>query len=225
MMHQVAMVRCHYISYLQAVTADFQFNTESSLQLFLGVISNFKETYGDFEQTEEDTQLEGAVLSNTVLSLDARMADYHMTFTEKEHEEKGIRGNFELSEELKFAHLETEKELKKARTEDIKRFVKSSVRTFYQRLADATLHAEAIVDEDEDEGAALADLAEFLSEDIIIQVMDRADQFTPYYAKAPHEAVKELVRCFGKDMKKMVSRYTDMDPAMQVNIAVHVKHL
>ena len=245
--HQLCMVRCHYLAYLRAVTTDYSPNVEESLGLLQNAVAEFKAGYEGYEQTDVGSELEGSVLSSLLIEVTERLADYHATFTENELYANTIRGNFELLVELKFAHLESfSKELKKARQAMVLQLTKSSVRTFYRRLADAlaaTQEEKAEKDiaaleaagqdydldrngrpqrrgggageEEEDEGTALADLAEFLAEEAVIPVIERADQFSPFCAKAPHVAVKELVRCFGSDLKQLVSGFKEMGPAME----------
>eukprot|EP01052_Picozoa_sp_SAG31_P000364 SAG31_NODE_11_length_38734_cov_21.263854_14_plen_332_part_00 len=54
-------------------------------------------------------------------------------------------------------------------------------------------------------------------ESLLVQLIARphqeyADQLSPFYSKAPHAAVKELVRCFGSDLKQMVGNFNEMGP-------------
>lgn len=202
MMHQLALIRCCFISYLQAAHAQAD-ATElvAVLTLMSDCVRQFVAEYAPENHTGESAKFEAAVLPDIVRELEDQLSDYHLCFSDVQTE--SIGQVFAIFANLKFAHL-VGQEAKKAQKDSCIRFIKNSVRRFYRRLTDAL--QEVMEAGDEDLGMvtdSIKDLAEFLAEDVLVTVVDMANQFVSVLPDAAEAALKELVKCFGNDMQHL----------------------
>jgi NTP pyrophosphatase (non-canonical NTP hydrolase) len=202
MMHQLALIRCCFISYLQAAHAQAD-ATElvAVLTLMSDCVRQFVDEYAPENHTGESAKFEAAVLPDIVRELEDQLSDYHLCFSDVQTE--SIGQVFAIFANLKFAHL-VGQEAKKAQKDSCIRFIKNSVRRFYRRLTDAL--QEVMEAGDEDLGMvtdSIKDLAEFLAEDVLVTVVDMANQFVSVLPDAAEAALKELVKCFGNDMQQL----------------------
>lgn len=208
MMHQLALVRCYFLSFLQAAHAQAD---ASELNVLLSLmhesVVKFVEDYDPESHTDDSVKFEAAVLPDIVCELEDRLSDYHSCFSDTQTDSIGeVYGIFAA---LKFAHLGG-KEAKKAKKESCTRFIKESVRAFYKRLVNSLALEDGQdlnVDDDDEEPPmvtdSLKDLAEFLAEEGLMTVVDMANQFVSTLPKAAEAALKEIVKCFGNDMQKL----------------------
>lgn len=208
-MHQLALCRCCFISYLQAKHAQAD-ATElcALLTLMADCVRQFVDEYTPENHTGESAKYEAAVLPDIVRELEEQLSDYHLHFSDVQTD--SIGQVFEIFATLKFAHL-VGKKASKGRKDSCRRFIKNSVRLFYRRLADAL--QEVADSGDEDLGMitdSIKDLAEFLAEDVFVMVIDMANQFVSFMPDAAEASLKELVKCFGIDMQQLFEDNQDV---------------
>ena len=203
MMHRLALVRCYFISYVQAAHARADASELNILlKLMEDSVTQFVDEYDPESHTVESAKFEAAVLPDIVCELEDQLSDYHSFFSDIQTE--SIGEVFSIFAGLKFAHL-VGKEAKKAKKDSCSRFIKDSVRMFYRRLADALALEEGMADDEEPAMVTdpIKDLAEFLAEEGLVTVVDMANQFASTLPKAAEASLKELVKCFGNDMQTL----------------------
>ena len=233
-MHRIALVRAAFVSYLQASHA--KCNGNAALVALKRAVQSFANSYAESQiagpgMSADDERFEAAVLGDLVGEFTARLSDYHQAFTDVDT--TSIGGNFEVLVTLKFAHLETEEEFARAIKEQGGDFIKSSVRVFYERLvetlktqlemdrqaeaerfgeaADGGSSAAAAVDAGPEQ--VLVELSDWLAEEGLMRVVEMADQFKAHgVPNAPEAALKELVKCVGKDVKRIVKTLSEIGP-------------
>jgi hypothetical protein len=202
MMHQLALIRCCFISYLQAAHAQADATELTAVLTLMGdCVRQFVDEYTPESHTVESAKFEAAVLPDIVRELEDQLSDYHQCFSDVQME--SIGQVFAIFAPLKFAHL-VGPEAKKAQKNSCIRFIKNSVRLFYRRLADALQEFTETGDEELAMVTdSIKDLAEFLAEEVLVTVVDMANQFVSVLPDAAEAALKELVKCFGNDMQQL----------------------
>jgi hypothetical protein len=159
-MHQLAMVRCHFIVYTQAIARaqqearergggddddddDDDGGAQQALNSFEAAVTQLQQITREnraagVTPSEDEIRLEVAITTDTLKSMESRLMDYHWCFPAASKVASVIRGEFDVFASIKFAQLlesESAASVDKRRATEAQRFIRSSVHCFYERLS------------------------------------------------------------------------------------------
>ena len=223
-MHHIAMVRCHFIVYMQCVNAGPDCDrAPEALIAFEGAVARLAEVAeseraAGREPSEEANRYELAVRMDILKAMESRLLNYHQCFdTDSEDATDSVRGEFDVFAAMKFVGL-SGKDLAKQRADQAATFIRGSVQRFYARLSKAVDHeaakggeeAAAAVGDDDGPLAGMRDLADFLVEEGLLKVVLVAKQFKVYFKKSGTAAVVQLMTDFQADVTARLEPYTEV---------------
>ena len=222
-MHQIAMVRCYFIVYMQCINAGEETErAPDALIAFEGAVAELAKISATVTPTDESTRYELAVKMDILKTLETRLLNYHQSFEEEDM--SSVRGEFDVYVAMKagMAGL-TRKAQQKVCEGEAVRFIRSSANKFYSRLSKAVDQETALgavggaddanpMDEDEDDGpvAGMRDLADYLAEEGLLKVVMVAKLFKAYHKKAGTAAVMALTAEYQKDIDARLAPFTEV---------------